>query len=111
MEISDAYNKERYSKLVVLLTYLTISFMCILSTEAMTYKQYLKKGEIISTKVRIIKSRIIERKSIQSISKSFCMHRNSVRNIMDLYYTSAGEEFRRKIEYNESFSLSELETL
>jgi hypothetical protein len=85
--------------------------MPIISTEAMTYKEYLKKGEIISVKIRIIKSRVYHKHSIQDIADHFSMHRNSIGNIMRIYHIHASDIFKRKIESNASFSSRELEEL
>ena len=48
---------------------------------------------------------------INDIARHFSMHRNSVRNIMKLYSSSACPLFKEKIEDNISFSAQELETL
>lgn len=85
--------------------------MYILSKDPMSYKQYLKKGEDISVKVRIIKSRVFHKNSIQDISVHFSMHRNSVRNIMLLYDSQACDEFKKKILCDISFSSEELKRL
>ncbi len=85
--------------------------MSIIKKGIMSYKNFLKKWEEISVRLRIIKYRVYEKWSIQALSTYFSMHRNSVRNIMLLYESEASEDFKYKIIHNISFSSEELSQL
>jgi len=74
----------------------------------MSYKSYYKKGEILLARIQVIQQRIYGERKIGDIATSFSMHRNSVRNIVNIYNSLAPPEFREKIFSWSHFSLKEI---
>lgn len=85
--------------------------MNIIIKTPMSYKTYYKKGDVLVARIQIIQQKIYAKKKIWDIAFSFSMHRNSVWNIMNLYYTLAPPEFRKKILIWSHFSLEEIKSL
>jgi len=72
------------------------------------YKTYLKNHEEISIKLRIIKHRIVDKLAINNISFKYSMHRNSVRNIMNIYNKKVPLELKKIIESNISLTSTDM---
>ena len=68
--------------------------MNIITKDPMNYKSYLKNNQEIIIKLRIIKDRIVEKLQIKDISYKYSMHRNTIRNILNLYNNSASNSLR-----------------
>jgi hypothetical protein len=79
--------------------------------DPMNYKTYLKNNEEMTIKLRIIKHRIADKESIKSISHRYSMHRNSVRNIINLYKNQASLELKNIINSNISLTSHNIENL
>ncbi len=85
--------------------------MNIITKDPMNYKSYLKNNQEIIIKLRIIKHRIVEKLQIKDISYKYSMHRNTIRNILNLYNNSASNSLRDKIKNEKHISSKELEKL
>lgn len=83
----------------------------MITKDIMNYKSYLKNKQEISIKLRIIKHRIVDKLKINEIKYKYSMHRNTVRNIMNLYNSKASNELKNKIENNISMSEKEILSL
>lgn len=79
--------------------------------DPMNYKTYLKNNEEITIKLRIIKHRIVDKEAIKSISYRYSMHRNSVRNIINLYKNEASIELKNMINSKVHLTSHNTETL
>jgi hypothetical protein len=79
--------------------------------DPMNYKTYLKNNEEITIKLRIIKHRIVDKEAIKSISYRYSMHRNSVRNIINLYESKATIELKNIINSKTSLTSHNIENL
>jgi hypothetical protein len=66
----------------------------------MNYKSYLKNHETITIRLRIIKHIIADKIQINDIAFKYSMHRNTVTNIMKLYYSQAWPELKHMLENN-----------
>ncbi|MEA2028877.1 MAG: hypothetical protein U9N49_07870 [Campylobacterota bacterium] len=77
----------------------------------MNYKTYLKNHEEVTIKLRIIKHRIVDKEAIKSISYRYSMHRNSVRNIINLYEQKACLELKNMINSKISLTSHNIENL
>lgn len=80
----------------------------IITKEIMAYKQQIKTNELI-TKVRIIRAVKKDRVSIVQAADAFSCHRNTVRNILDLFEVLSAEAKLRLLE--SSFTQEELVAL
>jgi hypothetical protein len=58
----------------------------------MSYKQLVKSQGPIIARYRIIRAAIVARKSCTRIAQYFCLHRNSVSNILALYKKHTTQE-------------------
>ena len=76
--------------------------------DPMNYKTYLKNNEIVTIKLRIIKHRIADNEAINSISFRYSMHRNSVRNIINIYHSEAPLKFKHMINNNINLSSDDI---
>ena len=85
--------------------------MNIITKDPMNYKTYLKENSWITIKLRIIKHRIIDKIKIKDIAYKYSMWRNTVTNIINLYYKFAPLELKNKINNNINLSSSELNNL
>ena len=85
--------------------------MNIITKDPMNYKSYFKNNQEIIIKLRIIKHRIVEKLQIKDISYKYSMHRNTIRNILNLYNNSASNSLRDKIKNEKHISSKELEKL
>ena len=85
--------------------------MNIITKDPMNYKSYLKNNQEIIIKLRIIKHRIVEKLQIKDISYKYSMHRNTIRNILNLYNNSASNSLRDKIKNDKHIPSKELEKL
>jgi hypothetical protein len=79
--------------------------------DPMNYKTYLKNNEEITIKLRIIKHRIVDKEAIKSISYRYSMHRNSIRNIINLYENEASLELKEMINSKVSLTLHNIDFL
>jgi len=79
--------------------------------DPMNYKTYLKNNEEVTIKIRIIKHRIVDKESIKSISYRYSMHRNSVRNVINLYESKASIELKNMINSKISLTSHNIEKL
>jgi hypothetical protein len=80
----------------------------MITKDIMKYKSYLKNHEEISIKLRVIKHRIVDKLQVQEISYKYSMWRNTVTNIMRLYYSFTSQELKNKLEQNISMSEKEI---
>jgi hypothetical protein len=85
--------------------------MNIITKDPMNYKTYLKKSEIITIKIRIIKHIIIDKMLIKDVAFLYSMHRNSVTNIMNIYYSSSPPKLKYLIENNFNLSSNDINKL
>jgi hypothetical protein len=79
--------------------------------DPMNYKTYLKNNEEVTIKLRIIKHRIVDKEAIKSISYRYSMHRNSVRNIINIYENEASLELKKMINSKVSLTSHNIENL
>ena len=79
--------------------------------DPMNYKTYLKNNEEVTIKLRIIKHRITDKEAIKSIAYKYSMHRNSVRNVINIYDREASIELKNMINSKISFTLHNIENL
>jgi len=77
----------------------------IIAKEIMSYKQQIKTSELI-TKVRIIRAVKKDRVPIVQAAEAFSCHRNTIRNILDLFEAFSAEAKLRLLE--SSFTQEEL---
>jgi len=82
--------------------------MCILSKEAMTYKQQIKTNELI-TKLRIIKLVKKHNYSQSVVAKKFSCHRNTISNVVHLFEQKFEQSLRRKLLNNSNWKLTKLQ--
>jgi len=82
-----------------------------ITKDPMNYKTYLKNNEVITIRLRIIKHRVVDKVPIKDISYRYTMHRNSVRNIMNIYNSKAPLKLKQKIKNNESLSSFDISNL
>ncbi len=90
-------------------SFLSTHVMYILSKDVMSYKTYYSNWEIIIARIRVIQCKIHDSMSIWDIAYKFSMHRNTVRNIINIYEAHAPPEFREKIISGAHFSSKEIE--
>jgi hypothetical protein len=83
-------------------------YVSIIPKEIMAYKQQLKTNELI-TKVRIIRSIKKDSAPIAQAAEAFSCHRNTIRNILNLFEALSAEDKLRLLEA--SFTQEELSTL
>ena len=79
--------------------------------DPMNYKSYLKNNEEVTIELRIIKHRISGKEAIKSISHRYSMHRNSVRNIINLYENEASLKLKNIINSKVSLTSYNIENL
>ena len=104
-------HEKRYGKMLILLLTNSPYLMTNIHKDPMNYKTYLKNNEEMTIKLRIIKHRIADKESIKSISYRYSMHRNSVRNIINLYEKQASLELKNIINSNISLNSHNIENL
>ena len=80
----------------------------IIPKEVMAYKQQIKINELV-TKVRIIRSVKKDSAPIMQAAEAFSCHRNTIRNILNLFEALSAEDKLRLLEA--SFTQEELSTL
>ena len=79
--------------------------------DPMNYKTYLKNNEEVTIKLRITKHRIVDKQAIKTISYCYSIHRNSVRNIINIYNSEASEELKNMIKNSISMSSDDISRL
>ena len=79
--------------------------------DPMNYKTYLKNKEEITIKLRILKHRIADKESIKDIAYRYSMHRNTIRNIINIYEKKASVELKNMINSKTSFTSHNIEKL
>lgn len=85
--------------------------MNTITKDPMNYKTYCKKNESITIRLRIIKHRFVDEMPIWKIALRYDMHRNSVTNIMNLFYQFSSEELKIKLRKNTSLSSEDITRL